>query len=55
MTANLVRQKKRNLYRLALARSDVRAAMEGCDHLLAEGIEAGHPLYWMLHNGIIVC
>jgi hypothetical protein len=37
----VVRQKKGDLYRLALARADMRGAMEGCDFLLAEGIKAG--------------
>lgn len=28
--------------------------MEGCDHLIEENVKAGHPLYWTLHNGIVV-
>ena len=51
---DVVREKKRNLYRLALARSDIAAAMEGCDHLLREQIDVSHALYWTLHNGIVV-
>lgn len=50
----IVREKKRNLYRLAIARSDVAAAMAGCRHLIDVRIEAGHPLYWTLHNGIVI-
>lgn len=45
---------QRSLYRLVIARSDIAAAMEGCDHLINGGIRAGHPLYWTMHNGIVV-
>lgn len=28
--------------------------MEGCDYLVTEQIDPSHPLYWTLHNGIVV-
>jgi hypothetical protein len=45
---------KRTLYRLAVARSDLAAALEGCNHLLTERIDVGSLLYWTMHNGIVV-
>jgi len=51
---DLIRRKKKALYRLALARADIRGAMEGCDFLIANGIKAGDKLYPTLHDGIII-
>lgn len=48
-------QKKKELYKLAVARSDVTAALDTCDLLLPRVKTLRDTLYFPLQNAIIVC
>lgn len=50
----IVGKKKRELYKLAVARSDIKAAMGACDLLLAEDLNRADDRYVALHNAMIV-
>lgn len=47
--------RKRELYRLLLARSDITAALEACRLFRSQVDKLGHPLYYPLFAAIVVC
>lgn len=48
-------QRKKELYKLLIARSDITASLEACKLMLEKVDEIGNKLYYPLYAAIVVC
>ena len=48
-------QRKKELYKLLIARSDITASLNACKSMLDRVDGMGHELYYPLYSAIVVC
>jgi hypothetical protein len=52
---DVARDRKRDLYRAALARSDVQAALQASEALIEARPDPLTPLFWALQSAVVIC